>query len=136
MADETPKDRGRVDRESLLIKPNEELDPLLFEKEKVFQLVLDSSRVMDDSRDSDIYGSQVPERAKGKRFSMYKETCFESLNTVDHLFVTGSAEVDSENFADLINQESERKTEKRGGKSNKKLNRLKETLRKDNGAEG
>jgi hypothetical protein len=91
---------------------------------------------MDDSRDSDIYGSQVPERAKGKRFSMYKETSFESLNSVDHLFVTGSAEVDSENFADLINQESERKTEKRGGKSNKKLNRLKETLRKDNGAEG
>lgn len=109
---------------------------MLFEKEKVFQLVLDSSRMINDSPESDIYGSQVPEKVKGKRFSIYKETSFESLNNVDNLFVTGSAEVDSENFAELINQESERQTEKRVGKSNKKLNRLKETLRKDNGAEG
>jgi len=93
LADETPKDRGRVDRESLIAKPKEELDPLSFENEKVFQLVLDSPRLMEESRDSDIYGSQMPERAKPKRFSVYKETSFDSLHSADHLFVTGSADI-------------------------------------------
>ena len=66
------------------------MDPLQFEKEKVFQLVLDSdiSRISE----SDIYGSQMQSNNKQKRFSIYNETSFDSLNTVNHLFVTGSAD--------------------------------------------
>ena len=83
------------------------MDPILFENEKVFQLILDSSRLMEESRDSDIYGSQIPERAKPKRFSLYKETSFDSLHSANNLFVTGSADINEESFADLINQTSE-----------------------------
>jgi len=89
-----------VDRESQAVK----LDPCLFEKEKVFQLVLDSSRVMEESQDSDIYGSQVPDRIPKRVSNAYKETSFDSLHTVDHLFVTGTADDDSQSdLVDILN---------------------------------
>lgn len=101
-----------------------------FEKEKVFQLVLDSSVILEESQDSDIYGSQM--KSKLKRFSGYNETSFDSLNTVDHLFVTGSAQIESEDFALLLNQEeSATKVDRKLAKSNKKISRLKETLKKE-----
>ena len=79
------------------------LDPLLLEKEKVFQLVLDSSRIMEESVDSDIYGSQMPDRVPKRVSNAYKETSFDSLNTVDHLFVTGTAdETGTDDLIDLI----------------------------------
>ena len=61
MADETPKDHGRVAREEIKgIKLKQPLDPLQFEKEKVFQLVLDSSIQNEGpEEDCDIYGSQM-----------------------------------------------------------------------------
>ena len=49
-------------------------DPLLYEKEKVFQLALDTSV---SKRPSDVFAGN------------HRETSFDSLNTVDHLFVTG-----------------------------------------------
>lgn len=124
--DETPKDQGRVARESVV------LDPMQFEKEKVFQLVLDSSRQLEESLDSDIYGSQM----QRKRFSGYKETSFDSLHSVDHLFVTDSVDIDSEDFAVMLGSEralTRKPADQRAAKSNKKISKLKETLRKDNG---
>lgn len=99
ISDVTPKDLGRVAREEIrdLKKPKNAklvLDPSQFEKEKVFQLVLDSSvgdEELSKISDSDIYGSQVHNSTSNNRkFSIYNETSFDSLNTVDHLFVTGS----------------------------------------------
>ena len=49
-------------------------DPLLFEKEKVFQLALDTS---------------VSKRPSDANTAGYKETSFDSIKTVGHLFVTG-----------------------------------------------
>lgn len=91
----------------------------------------------EQSRDSDIYDSQAQGKSKQPiRLSMYKETSFESLNTLDHLFITGSQEITSSDIINLINQESSSKVDKRQGKSNKKINKLKETLRKDATANG
>jgi len=42
-------------------------------------------------------------RPKPKRFSVYKETSFDSLHSADHLFVTDSAEINQESFVDLLN---------------------------------
>lgn len=88
--DETPKDQGRVDRESI-VQPS--LDPLMFEKEKVFQLVLDSSVV---NEESEFFDSQMP-----KRLSGYRETSFDSLHTVDLLFVTGANELKLQEINDI-----------------------------------
>ena len=66
----------------------EEKDPLLYEKEKVFQLVLDTS---------------VSKRASDAFAGNHRETSFDSLNTVDHLFVTGD-ERSSQNRVSQINR--------------------------------
>ena len=80
---------------------------------------------MDESQDSDIYGSQMQKQSHKKRFSGYKETSFDSLHTVDHLFVTDSIDIDSENFAVLLKSESAHKNDKKLVTSSKKINKLK-----------